>query len=207
MIKLSSKHTLFAKHSCLTLCIGCIGLGMTFNVSAGGRATLVNADAYKPVVDDETSSEGLQQTLNLNFSPESREKLRKALDEFARAVDQDHDQIEARRLAMRESIEARFFNADNDSDGTIDRQEATEKLPQVARLFSQIDVNQDNVISLDELVDAQAKIQERRRFAEAQLQLQKLQAAEAALEAQKPQPTGNKSNNKQTATSSKKRTF
>lgn len=204
MIQLSSKHTLIAKHSCLALCIG---LGLTFNVTAGGRATLVNVDAYKPVADDEVTNEGMQQTLNLNFSPESREKLRKALDDYARVVDQDHDQIEARRRAMRESIEARFFDADNDNDNTIDRQEATEKLPQVARLFSQIDTNQDNVISLDELVEAQAKIVERRRAVEAQIQLQKLQAAEAALELQKLQPAGSKSNNKQSSANSKKRTF
>lgn len=206
LIKLSSKHILIAKHSCLALCVG---VGMAFNVNAGGRATFINADnSSKPAVDDELSNQGMQQTLRLNFSPENREKLRKALDEFAKTVDRDHQQIEDRRRAMQESIEARFFDADNDGDGTIDRQEATEKLPQVARLFSQIDINQDNVISLDELVEAQARILERRRTAETLLQAQKLQAAEAALEAQRPQTAGiTKPDSKPVGNNLKKRTF
>lgn len=182
---------------------------MIFNVNAGEKATFINSDSSpKLAADDELPNEGIQQTLKLNFSPENREKLRKALDEYAKAVDRDHQQIEDRRRAMQESIEARFFDADNDGDGTIDRQEATEKLPQVARLFSQIDINQDNVISLDELVEAQARIIERRRTAEALVQAQKLQAAEAALEAQRPQTAGiAKPESKQTGNNSKKRTF
>lgn len=122
---------------------------------------------------DSEQLEGMQQTLELNFSPEHRERLRKALDEYARSVDQDHDQIEARRRAMRESIKERFFDADRDFDNTIDRQEATEKLPQIARHFSAVDENQDGLISLDELEAAQMRVEERRRAAEASLELQK----------------------------------
>ena len=176
----------------------CVGFGFSFNVAAGGKTTLVNTNNFtKPVADDETAGEGIQQTLNLNFSPENREKLRKALDDYAKSVDHDHDQIEERRRAMQESIEARFLDADNDGDGTIDRQEATEKLPQIARHFSQVDLNQDNVISLDELEEAQARIIERRKAAEATLEAQKLEAAEAAIVG--------KPKNKQTATNVKKR--
>jgi Ca2+-binding EF-hand superfamily protein len=139
----------------------------------------------------------MRQTLNLNFSPENREKLRKALDDYAKSVDQDHDRIEERRRAMKESVKERFLDADNDGDGTIDRQEATEKLPQIARLFSQVDVNQDGVISLEELEEAQARTIERRRTAEMALEEQKLQASE----------TTTKSKNKQAANTSKKRTY
>ncbi|MEY3744141.1 MAG: hypothetical protein RLZZ541_1196, partial [Pseudomonadota bacterium] len=95
-------------------------------------------------------------------------------------------------------LEARFFDADNDGDGTIDRQEATEKLPQIARHFNQVDTNQDHVISLDELVDAQARIIERRKAAEAAIEAQKLQATTEAN-------TENKSKAKQTANNAKKR--
>jgi Ca2+-binding EF-hand superfamily protein len=180
LTQFTSKQLSIAKHTCIALCVG---LGFSFNVDAGGKSGLDNTGkSTKPVVEDEVVNEGLQQTLNLNFSPESREKLRKALDEYARSIDSDHDRIEARRRAMQESLEARFFDADNDADGTVDRQEATEKLPQIARHFNQVDINQDGVISLDELEEAQARILERRKAAEEALEAQKVQAAEEAAE-------------------------
>ena len=191
------KNTSIAKHTCLALCIG---FGISFNVGAGGKTNLVNTEnTAKQAVDDEVINEGLQRTLNINFSPENREKLRKALDDYARSVDHDHEQIEERRRAMQASIEARFLDADSDGDGTIDRQEATERLPQIARHFSQVDINQDDLISLDELEEAQARILERRKFAEAALEAQKLQAAEVAI-------TG-KPKNKKPATTAKKGSF
>lgn len=171
---------------------------MSFNVSAAGKTNFIAVGSVeKPVAEEEAAGEGMRQTLNLNFSPENREKLRKALDDYAKSVDQDHDRIEERRRAMKESVKDRFLDADNDGDGTIDRQEATEKLPQIARLFSQVDVNQDGVISLEELEEAQARTIERRRTAEMALEEQKLQASE----------TTTKSKNKQTANTSKKRTY
>lgn len=176
----------------------CVGFGFSFNVDAGGKTALVNTDnVSRSTAADESANDGLQQTLNLNFSPENREKLRKALDDYAKSVDHDHDRIEERRRAMQESVEARFLDADNDGDGTIDRQEATEKLPQIARHFSQVDLNQDNVISLDELEEAQLRIVERRKAAEAALEAQKQEAAEAAITV--------KPKNKQTANNTKKR--
>jgi len=176
-------------------------LVLALNVEAANKGSQVSFEnTVKLAADEENANDGMQQTLNLNFSPENREKLRKALDDYAKSVDRDHDQIEERRRAMRASIEARFLDADSDGDGTIDRQEATEKLPQVARLFSQVDTNQDNVISLEELEEAQTRIMERRK------------AAEAALEAQKTQVTSDTSSvakpkNKQTANNTKKRTY
>ncbi|MFZ3086883.1 MAG: EF-hand domain-containing protein [Methylotenera sp.] len=196
------------KYTCLAWCLG---LGLSFSVTAGERNNNGVAPIDKPKriadegrqAEDETKSDGLQQTLNLNFSPEHREKLRKALDDYARSVDPSHDQIEERRRAMQESIEARFFEADTDGDSTLDRQEATEKLPQIARHFSSVDTNQDNLISLSELVEAQARILERRRAAEAVLEQekqQKLLEAEAAAAAAKPK-------NKQAINSSKKKSL
>lgn len=160
----------------------CLGLGLSFSVTAGGRNSLaVPGDKLKRTAEEDRQSEdslkndGLQQTLNLNFSPEHRERLRKALDEYSRSIDPSHDQIEERRRAMQENIETRFFEADSDGNGTIDRQEATEKLPQIARHFNAVDSNQDNLISLGELVEAQARIMERRRAGELALEQQKLQ--------------------------------
>lgn len=194
------------KITCLAMCLG---LGLSFSVTAGGRSNLVSPlDKPKRIVDDERQpddvqrSEGLQQTLNLNFSPEHREKLRKALDAYARSVDPSHDQIEERRRAMQDSIETRFFEADTDNDGTLDRQEATEKLPQIARHFNSVDINQDNLISLGELVEAQARILERRKAAEALLEAEKnqrTQDTEAAISV--------KPKNKQATNTSKKKSL
>jgi Ca2+-binding EF-hand superfamily protein len=160
----------------------CLGLGLSFSVTAGGRNNLVSpVDKLKRAAEEERLSdeaqnlEGMKQTLKLNFSPEHREKLRKALDDYARSIDPSHDQIEERRRAMQESIEARFFEADTDGDGKLDRQEATEKLPQIARHFNSVDTNQDNLISLGELIEAQARIVERRKAAEALVDAEKQQ--------------------------------
>jgi len=176
---ISLKDASIAKCTCLALCIG---FGLSFNTLAAGRNIAFSSlGSTRLVAEAEISSEGLQQTLELNFSPESREKLRKALDDYARSVDHGHDQIEERRRAMQESIKMRFLDADNDGDGTIDRQEATERLPQIARHFSQVDTNQDNVISLDELEEAQVHILERRKAAEVALETKKMQEAEVLL--------------------------
>ena len=178
----------------------CVSFGMSFNVDAAGKTNFIAAGSVdKPVAGEEAAGDGMRQTLNLNFSPENREKIRKALDDYAKSVDQDHDRIEERRRAMQESLKERFLDADNDNDGTIDRQEATEKLPQIARLFSQVDTNQDGVISLEELQDAQSRAAERRSTAEAALEAQKLQATEAS--------TATKSKSKQASNNSKKRTY
>jgi Ca2+-binding EF-hand superfamily protein len=82
---------------------------------------------------------------------------------------------------MHESIEARFLDADTDGDGMVTRQEATEKLPQIARHFNQVDTNEDGAITIDELEEAQARILERRKAAEMAIEEKKLQAAVEAV--------------------------
>lgn len=198
------------KCTCVALCLG---LGLAFNVAAGERnSASAPIDKAKHAVDedrqtaDEDKNEGMQKTLNLNFSPERREKLRKALDQFSRSIDPSHDQIEERRRAMQDSIEARFFEADTDGDSTIDRQEATEKLPQIARHFNSVDTNQDNLISLGELVDAQARILERRKAAEAALELEK-QQKQLESEAEAEALAATKQKNKQAINGSKKKSL
>lgn len=163
---------------------------MSFNAVAGDKNTIFKVqNTYKWVAEADTNNDGMQQTLELNFSPENRERLRKALDDYAKSIDHDHELIEERRRAMQESIKIRFFDADNDGDGTIDRQEATERLPQIARHFSQVDVNQDNVISLDELEDAQLRILERRKSAEIAVEIKKQQDADAVIASKRKQAT------------------
>lgn len=170
-------HLLTYQHLPSKKCIHwvlCASLFVCPNLFAGGKNVLVAQKVNQPAATDtESQIDAMQQTLELNFSPEHRERLRQALDDYARSVDQDHDQVEARRKAMRESIKERFFDADRDFDNTIDRQEATEKLPQIARHFNSVDENQDGLISLDELEAAQMRNEERRRSVEANLVLQK----------------------------------
>jgi hypothetical protein len=175
-----------------TLCVAvCVGLGISLYASAADRTNWTsNEEQSRRIAAD---PEGTQQTLNLNFSPEDRVRLRKALDDYARSVDPDHDQIEERRRAMQESIEARFLASDHDNDGSLDRQEATESLPQIARHFSQVDTNQDEMITLDELEEAQARIQERRKAAEAVLEAQKQQEAEIAAATKRKNKQANNS--------------
>ncbi len=177
------KFNSIAKYACLALFIS---FGLPFNTSTAAKNGLFITDPLpKRIADADLLIDPTQQTLNLNFSPEHREKLRKALDDYSRSVDPDHEQIEERRRAMHESIKARFLASDNDNDGTIDRQEATESLPQIARHFSQVDTNQDGVISLDELEAAQARIADRRKAAEAAMYAQKQQEADIAAAAKR----------------------
>jgi hypothetical protein len=73
----------------------------------------------------------------------------------------------------------------------------TNKLPQIARHFNTVDTNQDNLISLGELVEAQARILERRKAADLALDQQKQQKlleAEAAA-AGVSKPKGKQANN------------
>ncbi len=170
--------------SLCTYLLACLGVFAIWQAQAADKHNVLVADATikAPTTEAENAAnEGLQQTLNLNFSPENREKLRRALDEYARSVDQNHAQIEEIRRNMQESIERRFLDADGNGDGSVDRQEATEKLPQIARHFSQVDTNQDEVITIDELEEAQSRIIERRRAAEMAMQAKKLQAAVDAV--------------------------
>jgi len=160
----------------------CLGLGFVFFLSFN---LAYAEDSGKRASDADAVNDGTQQTLNLNFSPENRSKIRKALDEYSRVAGPEHKQIEERKRSMRESIEVRFLAIDKDNDGSIDRQEATENLPQVARHFSQVDSNQDEVITLDELQAAQSRILEHRKADEALLEAQRQQEIDAATPAKR----------------------
>lgn len=113
---------------------------------------------------------GLSKTLEQNFSPEDRARLRKALADYARNTDPDHQLMEQKRKAMHESITQRFNECNRDNDDSLDREETTLCLPQVARHFSYVDVDDNGVITLEELELAQSRLMERQKAAEAQLQ-------------------------------------
>ena len=130
---------------------------------------------------EENDEAGLEKTLEYNFSPDDRARLRKALSDYAKNTDPEHIQIEQRRKAMRESVETRFNECNKDNDDSIDRIEATACLPQIARHFNYVDVDEDNVITLEELELAQAKLEEHRKASEAKMEAQRIQEIEAGI--------------------------
>ena len=162
------------------------GAVVLFSIAA---STMVYAaDKNSSVADElikdsslESDENGVEQTLEHNFSPDDRARLRKALADYAKSTDPEHNQIEQKRKAMKESVAARFNACDKDSDESLDREETTECLPQVARHFSYVDVDEDELITLEELELAQAKSSERQKAAEAKMEAQKIQEAEAAI--------------------------
>jgi len=155
------------------------------------HADTASEEANVPEEVQEVSS-GLAQTLEYNFSPVDRARLRKALSDYARNNDPEHIQIERKRKAMKESLNERFTQCNNDLDDSLDRQEVTECLPQIARHFNDVDVDEDSVITFDELELAQAKWTERHKAAEAKLEAQTEQKRLKLriIELKKKQPPG-----------------
>jgi uncharacterized membrane protein len=160
-----------------------LNLFWVFPVIAGAKNNLVSDE--KTVVDklevDEEEAKAIEQTLEHNFSPEDRARLRKALYDYAKSTDPEHQQIAQKRKSMKESIEARFNDCNKDNDDSLDREEVTHCLPQIARHFSYVDVDENEVITLEELELAQAKQLERQKAEEAKIEAQKILEAEAAI--------------------------
>ncbi|MES2636392.1 MAG: EF-hand domain-containing protein [Pseudomonadota bacterium] len=149
-------------------------------------ATTVSADSRNGLGEDkllieEADDSGLDKTLEHNFSPDDRARLRKALADYARSTDPEHSQIELKRKAMQESIEKRFNECNKDNDDSLDREESTLCLPQIARHFNYVDVDEDGVITLEEMQLAQAKLIERQKAAEARMEAQNIQDTETAI--------------------------
>jgi hypothetical protein len=155
-----------------------LGICLVLPVLAGGKS---NFTAEEKSVAEDADSNVSEQTLEHNFSPEDRARLRKALGDYAKSTDPEHNQIAQKRKAMQESVEARFKECNIDNDDSLDREEATHCLPQVARHFSYVDIDEDEVITLEELQLAQVKQIERQKAAEAKMEAQKIQEAEAAI--------------------------
>jgi hypothetical protein len=152
-------------------------------IVANGSLAADRAPLPLDEITSETDSDenGLEETLRYNFSPDDRARLRKALSDYAKNTDPEHRQIEHKRKLMRESVEARFNDCNKDNDDSLDRQEVTHCLPQIARHFSYVDVDEDEVITLEELELAQAKQSERKRAEEAKLEADKIIEAEIEI--------------------------
>lgn len=168
---------------CASLIFFILGVFWIFPALAGAKNNFVGEE--KSVLDkieaDEDAQKALEQTLEFNFSPEDRARLRKALYDYAKSTDPEHQQIAKKRQLMKESIEARFNGCNKDNDDSLDREEVTHCLPQVARHFNYVDVDENDVITLEELDLAQAKQMERQRAEEAKIEAIKIQEAEEAI--------------------------
>ena len=85
------------------------------------------------------------------LSPEERARIRRALSEYAKSSGKEIIFIEEKQREMLKGLEARFIACDEDNDNTLDMAETTKCLPQVARQFNHLDLDENEVISLDEL--------------------------------------------------------
>lgn len=158
----------------------CVFLGLSHSSLAGPRGALFVADPADGKIVQPTEEADSEQVQDLNgVSLEQRVQLRIDLNNYSRSSDPVHSHIQDRRRSMNKGIQERFFSADADTDGVLSRQEVVDSLPQVARHYNQVDLDEDGFISINELVAYQAKVIERHRAGELRVQ----QAKEAELKA------------------------
>ena len=79
------------------------------------------------------------------------EEIHNALSNFSRSEDKVNIIYEERRREMLESVERRFILCDSDNNEQLDVYETTVCLPQIARQFRRVDINNDFLISFDEM--------------------------------------------------------
>ncbi|MDB4138816.1 hypothetical protein OAT33_00385 [Methylophilaceae bacterium] len=91
------------------------------------------------------------------------QQIHDALTEFSQSDGKNSIIYQQKLREMLDSVEVRFHACDPDNDDTLDVYETTVCLPQVARQFRQVDINNDNVISLDELSILARDFAEKRR--------------------------------------------
>jgi hypothetical protein len=92
--------------------------------------------------------------LSVNQNPEISEDitdLYQALSDYSKLDQKNNAIYEQKRREMLDSVEQRFYACDTDGVDTLDVFETTQCLPQVARQFRRVDVDNDNVITLDEV--------------------------------------------------------
>lgn len=164
----------------------CIFLGLSQSGVAGPRSVFISTENPDDKIIRPLDEAGGEQLQNLNgVSPEERMRLRMDLNNYSRASDPIHSQIQDRRRSMSKGIQERFFGADKDNDSLLSRQEVVDSLPQVARHYNMVDLDADGFISINELVAYQAKMVERQHAAEQRMQQSKeaeLKELEAAQE-------------------------
>ena len=123
-----------------------------FSLSSG---VLAGANNQAPKVESENNSSVATELNKLKessaLSPEERARIRRALAAYARSSGKESTLIEEKQREMLKGIESRFIACDEDNDNTLDLSETIKCLPQVARQFNRLDLDENEVISLDEL--------------------------------------------------------
>ncbi len=116
---------------------------------------LAGANNLAPKVESENNSSVAAELNKLKessaLSPEERARIRRALAAYARSSGKESTLIEEKQREMLKGLESRFIACDEDSDNTLDLSETIKCLPQVARQFNRLDLDENEVISLDEL--------------------------------------------------------
>ena len=79
------------------------------------------------------------------------QQIHDALTKFSQSDDKNSIIYQQKLREMLDSVELRFLSCDIDNDQTLDVFETTQCLPQVARQFRRVDIDNDNVITLDEI--------------------------------------------------------
>ena len=103
------------------------------------------------VAADVTSNKLNSVNSEISYELSDLDQIRDALAIYSRAEDKNNAIYEQKRRAMLDSVELRFLACDTDADDTLDVFEATQCLPQVARMFRDVDIDNDNLITLDEI--------------------------------------------------------
>ncbi|MCX7190796.1 MAG: hypothetical protein NTY58_00335 [Candidatus Methylopumilus sp.] len=122
-------------------------LGLSFQAFGGPNNQL-------PKVESETNASVASALNKLKdsslLSPEERARIRRALAEYAKSG-KESSLIEEKQREMLKGLESRFIACDEDNDNTLDLAETIRCLPQVARQFNRLDLDENEVISMDEL--------------------------------------------------------
>jgi hypothetical protein len=122
--------------------------GLSLKVQAG-------ANNQSPKIDSDTNTSVATELNKLKESsaltPEERARIRHALATYAKSAGKESSLVEEKQREMLKGLESRFIACDEDNDNTLDLSETTKCLPQVARQFNRFDLDENEVISIDEL--------------------------------------------------------
>ena len=128
----------------------CIAIVFSLSMKAFGGAN----NQVQKVEPDTNSSVGTELNKlkeNSELSPAERARIRRALADYGRSSGKESHIIEEKQREMLKGLAARFIGCDEDDDNTLDLSETIKCLPQVARQFNRLDIDENEVISLDEL--------------------------------------------------------